>query len=67
MGLALFSSWPISSGNAGPKEELSTSLGKSKMYLGMLAPHKNWAMSSEKLLQLWRKRSYVVPLRVKGG
>ncbi|KAJ8922993.1 hypothetical protein NQ315_001541 [Exocentrus adspersus] len=35
------------------------------MYLGMLAPHRNCAMSSEKLLQLCLKRLYVAPLENK--
>lgn len=52
MGLALYSNCCTKLTKTELKLVLRTSLGKSRMCLGIVAPHKNWANSFEKLLQL---------------
>lgn len=47
---------PISGPKVCPNGVDKNSEGKSKMYFGMLAPHKNWHKSSENVLQLCFKR-----------
>lgn len=51
--------------NCCPNGVFNTSSGNSSIYRGIPTPHKNWAISSEKLLQLCENRSYVLPLKLK--